>query len=260
MNIEKLSKSLLAGVLQCVAPLLFWSVSGPLFAAESIEFSAEAVQVIPQRPEMRAKMYVGSDKVRSEYLSASGESVADISYVKEGRRVMLLTAQKSYMERKGGNVPSAIAQRSSNDNPCQDVENVACKPLGRESVHGRSSVKWELISNNKGTVERTLMWLDELRMMPLRQIYPDGTVSELRLLKNEDLNGRETEKWKLTVTRSDGQTSHSFQWFDLELKISIREEMEGGYIRELRDIKVGPQPVELFEIPAGFTKITKPKS
>ena len=40
------------------------------------------------------------------------------------------------------------------------------------------------------------------------------------------------------------------QWYDPELKIAIREELPGGYIRELRDIKTGKQEKDLFEIPS----------
>ena len=46
------------------------------------------------------------------------------------------------------------------------------------------------------------------------------------------------------------------QWYDPQLKIAIREELPGGYFRELRDIRVGAQSPQLFTIPAGY-QLTK---
>ena len=34
----------------------------------------------------------------------------------------------------------------------------------------------------------------------------------------------------------------------------IREELPGGYVRELRNIKVGKQAADLFTIPAGYQR------
>jgi len=253
---NRVVKVLQQGTVSGLLAMVLLSIPGMSWALDVIEFSAEAVQSAPERPEMRARMFVGKDVVRSEY-EANGEPVVEIFFIKEQRRVMLLDKQKAYREQSGSELPSAVSKQSSGGNPCDGVANTTCKQLGREAVHGRSSVKWELNSTQGGQKGRTLMWLDELRMMPLRQIYPDGTVSELRLVKNEQLNGRNTEKWELMVTRTDGQTMSSNQWFDLELKIAVREEMAGGYMRELRNIQVGPQPPELFVIPQGYRKVTQ---
>ena len=76
-------------------------------------------------------------------------------------------------------------------------------------------------------------------------------------LGTEQMNGRTTHKWAFTRTRQ-GQTSRSVVWIDPELRTSIREEFQGGYVRELRDVRVGPPPAALFAVPRGYTKIDMP--
>jgi hypothetical protein len=56
----------------------------------------------------------------------------------------------------------------------------------------------------------------------------------------------------MKTTRSDGQSMKSTQWYDPELQIAIREELPGGYFRELRSIQLGPQPDHLFSVPDGY--------
>ena len=50
----------------------------------------------------------------------------------------------------------------------------------------------------------------------------------------------------------------SIQWYDKQLKMVIREELPGGYVRELRNIKLAKQPKELFSIPAGYQRRDEP--
>ena len=73
----------------------------------------------------------------------------------------------------------------------------------------------------------------------------------------ENLNGRSTEKWEFVTTRQ-GQSMRAVFWFDRKLRMPIRREFPGGYVGELRDIKEGTQPVHLFTVPQGYTKIDLP--
>jgi len=77
-------------------------------------------------------------------------------------------------------------------------------------------------------------------------------------LGNMNLSGRETDKWELSFTR-DGKTMQSLVWIDPKLGMPIREEMANMGAMELRNIKEGPQPDNLFEIPAGFEKTAPPQ-
>jgi len=47
----------------------------------------------------------------------------------------------------------------------------------------------------------------------------------------------------------------STQWYDPELRIITREELPGGYFRELKSIEIGPQPPALFKAPADYKQV-----
>ena len=81
---------------------------------------------------------------------------------------------------------------------------------------------------------------------------------EMQPLGPQTLNGRPTERWQMTTTRPDGESLQSTQWYDPQLQISIREELPGGFFRELRNIQVAAQPDRLFTVPAGY-RLMSPK-
>jgi hypothetical protein len=73
------------------------------------------------------------------------------------------------------------------------------------------------------------------------------------------LGGRQTEKWEIAMTGPDGQTVSTFEWYDPELEIAIKQEFPGGMVSEMTNIRVGPQPDQLFGIPAGYERISMPQ-
>lgn len=76
-------------------------------------------------------------------------------------------------------------------------------------------------------------------------------------LGTEQVYGRTTDKWAFTTTEQ-GQTSRTVVWIDRTLRIPVREEIPGGYVRELRDMREGPPPADLFAVPQGYSKIDIP--
>jgi len=82
---------------------------------------------------------------------------------------------------------------------------------------------------------------------------------ERQLVGSETVSGHPTKKYKVTVTGKDG-TYVGYQWLAQDLgELPIRWEDEQGTGRvELRNIKVGRQPADLFEVPAGFQKLAMP--
>jgi hypothetical protein len=77
-------------------------------------------------------------------------------------------------------------------------------------------------------------------------------------LAAESLGDRTTDKWELMITR-EGRTMKTLVWIDPKLGMPIREESSGVGAMELRNIKEGPQPDSLFEIPADFQKVEPPQ-
>jgi len=232
---------------------LWLMVATQSFALDSpVEFSADAVMTTPQQPETRSKIYVSKKAVRTES-NVNNQIIIEIAYPKQGRVVLINTQQRAYKEVK---VNQALMDNKSVDNsPCNQMKDAECKKLGSEKINGIKTEKWQIISNRQGQRIRTLHWIDVKRKLALREFFPDGTVTELKMVLKEEMNGRKTEKWQRTMSRPDGATMVSFQWYDPELKMAIREVLSGGYVRELKNIKISKQAEKLFEIPKGYTLI-----
>jgi hypothetical protein len=233
----------------CWLPLAAYAAGNP------IQFSADAVQQAPQRPDMIARMFVGSQGVRTEY-EVNGQPVVEIVFTSEGRRLVMFPQYRSYMEQAGGKPIDMGVPKDTN--PCATQPGATCTRMGEEKINGRDTEKWEVTRNVEGRSVRSLHWIDKERKLPVREFFADGTVSELHLLGQANVSGRNTEKWELVINTPDGKTITSQQWYDTQLHLTIREEMEGGFVREMRNIKVAAQPAALFRIPAGYQKVSQP--
>jgi hypothetical protein len=76
---------------------------------------------------------------------------------------------------------------------------------------------------------------------------------------NETLDGRAVEKWEMVATMPNQPETRTFQWFDPELELAVRQEYPGGFVSELKNVSVGKQPDHLFSIPAGYERVSAPK-
>lgn len=228
--------------------VLVFSISA-MAAPKSVEFSADAVISMPQTPVKQSKLFVSKQAVRRE-LSVNGRNMIEIVYPEQGKAVMINDFSRSYEERQFNK-----ADKSADNNPCSQIMHSRCQKLGNETIDGIKTEKWQILSNEKGRVMRTLHWIDVKRKLAIREFFPDGSVAELKLVSKEKINGRNTEKWQRTLSRVDGTVTSSFQWYDTELGIAIREELPGGYLRELKNIKVKKQSDELFSVPGDYVRM-----
>lgn len=231
--------------LMCIALMTGYSYA----AKQSIEFSADAVISTPQYPVNQTKLFVSKDAVRSEK-NINGQDIVEIVYLNEGRTVLINDSLKEYKE-KTVLQPNKIKTNS----PCDQIIDAVCEKIGAEEIAGIKTEKWQITSNSRGKKLQTLHWIDVKRKLAIREFFPDGSVAELKMLKKEKVNGRDTEKWQRSLIRPDGKVINSYQWYDTGLKIAIKEELLNGYIRELKNIKVKKQPVSLFNVPSNYKKI-----
>ncbi len=223
-----------------------------------MEFSAQAIQQVPNQPPRLARMHVTREGVRMEY-EQNGQLMVEIFNLAQRRAWLLMPEQRLYMEHiMPDNIPSNFMSGMRDANPCSGLSQVQCQRLGEETVDGRPVMKWEMNGQQDGRMQRSLHWIDQQRNMPLRQLWPDGTVSEMHLIGQETRDGRLTEKWQWQSTGPNGKTQWSTQWYDPQLQITVREELPGGYLRELRDIRVAAQPDTLFQLPAGYQRVVPP--
>lgn len=81
-------------------------------------------------------------------------------------------------------------------------------------------------------------------------VASQGRSLQCQLLGHETLNGRPVVKVKAT----NQENVTSTYWVDPELRTAVRAENPQGTM-ELTNIKIGPQPPELFDIPSGYQKL-----
>jgi outer membrane lipoprotein-sorting protein len=227
-------------------------------AGSGSEFSADLIQSAPQQDEQQGKIYVGKGRMRMEF-DANGSQIIQIVDSQQQVVYMINAKEKSYMRQGGqaGMMPGAGPQDSNN--PCAGMKNITCKRVGEEKINGRLAEKWEFSSTSQAQSGKMTTWLDKERRIPLRQSMPDGSGMELAFRGIEKVSGRKTEKWEMKITSADGESQVSYQWFDPELNMNIREYNAGGFKREMRNIKTGKQPATLFTVPAGYEEITMPQ-
>ena len=210
---------------------------------------------MPGQDSRQGRIYVGANQVRTDN-QINGETIIQIIDMGQQQAIMINPAQKSFMRMKAQGGP-APQDQAGGGNPCAGMQNLACKEVGTDRFNGRPVRKYEISgAGQQGVLQ---VWVDEERSLPVRQIMPDGSGMEMRLVGREQRSGRKVEKWEMEGHGPDGQSQTSLQWYDPELKMNIREERPGGFVRELINIKPGKQPAELFSVPAGYSEIRPPQ-
>jgi hypothetical protein len=230
----------------------------PLCAAAP-EFSADMIQRGPGGETTSGKMVVGDGRIRTE-MSHQGQEIVRISDEGRGVEWILFPENKSYMESRLPGPAGQGPKKPTAEDPCAGIPGVVCSKTGEDVVAGRQVVVWEIVVNREGKAMKGVQWIDKERgpAFMLRQELPTGEKMERSLVGEETLSGRETEKWKIEMTRPDGQTVSTFEWYDPELELAIKQEFPGGMVSEITNIRVGAQPDQLFGVPAGYERMSMP--
>ena len=224
--------------------------NGKEFSAEQVQVGADGSRTVVQR------MYVGANQMRFEQLTGQpGVMIADLA-ARKGYRLM--PERKQYMELPLPPSMGAPGAKAPLD-PCAALQGFQCTKQGEETVNGLVTEKWEISGNHpqQGRIS-SVQWIDKERRIPVKNQMPNGAVFESRMVGSETVNGRAAEKWESTAREGDQvQTSHF--WYDPELNLRVREEFPGGGARELANIQVGPQPANLFQVPADYQRTAAPQ-
>jgi len=111
-------------------------------------------------------------------------------------------------------------------------------------------------------------------LMPSQQMYmesklgdrPDDvnsyTINEMKPMGEEVVNGIPCKKSKVVMTARDGSKMGGFWWMskeDIPIKMDMIAKDKGGKMRmkqELTKLKIGKQKPSLFEVPAGYSKMS----
>ena len=228
----------------------------PQVSATTEEYSAYTKESSQREGEHTGRIFVGKNGVRTEY-EANDEQYAQIINYSTGEVYLVNTGKRTFMRRPLGQAGMAGGQapREPSANPCEGNPGLVCQSLGAEKVNGRDAVKWSLSQKDSDKAGVMTLWLDRQRHIPLRQEMPDGATMSMRVLGMETVNQRKTEKWELTYTGPDGNKRVSYQWYDPVLGTNVRDEQPGVYVRELFEVRPGPQPASLFVVPRDYTEI-----
>ncbi len=221
---------------------------------EATQFSAHAVMSTPGSSDLSTHIYYSPGRIRKEFYYY-GEPVIQILDANKHVSLMCFAHQKLCYENTSQEEIS-IGIDAKIDKPCTESKDVACQNLGEHLVNNRKTIKWKIITKVGNQEQVSQLWLDKEFSIPIKQTLVNGASVELEWLGSEKLGNRETEKWIQQIKLPDGETKQSYQWFDKELKISIREAFPNGNSQELKQIVVENLPDTLFTMPTGFHKKT----
>lgn len=250
MLLHKLITPILTGLMLAALPLL----------SQAVSFSADAVQ-IRNGQFSHARMYWQDDKVRFEYVE-DGAPMVQIFDNKAGKMIWLDTENKRYIEKKlldGQTMDSMVRQSQPLTNPCKVFTQAECTKLKKTEMHGRQAQKW-LITFNDGKYDRHLFqWIDRKLGVVLRQENPDGSVFDVTVRENQEINGRKVRKLEMHAFSATGVTMKGEQWIDEKLNIVVRQQNDAGAMDELRNIKTEKLQASLFAIPKNYTRFEDDK-
>jgi len=84
-----------------------------------------------------------------------------------------------------------------------------------------------------------------------------GEVSR-KAVGSETIDGHPSTKYEVTA-KVDDKTMQVYQWWATDINFPVKTAaIDGSWVMEYRDIKIGSQPDSLFEVPAGYKKMTIP--
>ena len=220
-------------------------------------FSAEAVQTAPGMQPTHMKLHVSRDKsVRIEMMTPQGEIVQQY-FAGSGLMRILYPARKEFIEQKAPaplSMPGDVVM-----NPCDNMPDAKCQNLGVEEINGLQAIHWRVTRKGPNQQVFTMeQWLDKQRGITLREKLPSGTTIDAKMTAKVNINGREAERWEVTMTSVDGKSQSGTRWFDVELGITIREAFPNGSVRELQNIVVKEPDPALFSLPKDYRKLDVP--
>ncbi len=125
-------------------------------------------------------------------------------------------------------------------------------PEGAMIIRIDKGVSWMLMPSEKMYME------NRIDMSRVPKTSKDlGAEIERTSLGMETVNGQPAEKFKVTY-RDNGKTESAYQWLvNSTIHVKI-EAVDGSWSMEYRNLSLGAQPADLFEIPAGYEKMTIP--
>ncbi len=113
------------------------------------------------------------------------------------------------------------------------------------------NVVWMLMPGEKMYIEQAM----DPRTVANTQENVAGEI-ERTAEGNEMVNGRNATKYRVTF-ETQGRRESVFQWMDEAAHIPVKTAaIDGSWSTEFKNIQTGPQKQDLFEVPAGYSKMS----
>ena len=113
-------------------------------------------------------------------------------------------------------------------------------------------VSWMLMSSDKMYMENPI----DMSRVPRSSKTFDGEI-ERTSLGMDTVDGRQAEKFQVTYTEK-GKPVSVYQWIlNQEIPVKV-EAVDGSFSMEYKNVSMGAQPADLFEVPSGYTKMSMP--
>ena len=225
------------------------------FNAHAVSFTADAVQHRGTEVS-HARMFWNDGSVRFEYMD-QGIPMVQIFDNKNSKVIWLDSAKKVYMERELSDqraVP-VMAGTEKKYNPCDDFPDAECTRLKSAELNDRQTDKWLITYKVDSRDQHVFQWIDRKHHILVRQENPDGSVLDVKILDDQEINGRQVRRVDMNAIDSDGNSVRATQWYDPVLDIVVRQQADDGLIDELRNIKLETIKAEMFAIPEGYRTV-----
>jgi hypothetical protein len=139
----------------------------------------------------------------------------------------------------------------------------------REMVMGSGGEKMLMITRQDKKVAWTLMPSEKMYMeSSIAQTGDKSDISQYKIEQTvvgpETVNGVNTTKSKILMTGPKGEKMAGFMWTTKENilvkmdAIAVDKQQKHRYKTELTNLKIGKQDPSLFEVPAGYQKMSIP--
>lgn len=221
----------------------------PLFAKD---FTATAVMSAPGRADISSRIYVADGKIRKEFFYY-GEPVIQILDSHNSISLMCFSEQMvCYENTLVETIENGLYVEDAN--PCAGKEGVTCVRESEVTLNKRKTFKWKLTTKQGEEEIHNFVWMDAELNIPVKNLIDGSTSLELVWMGDELVNDRQTQHWmEIKYTPAQLPVKRK-QWFDKELKISIKDLYPNGSIQELKHIVISKLDPKLFEVPIGFEK------
>jgi outer membrane lipoprotein-sorting protein len=168
---------------------------------------------------------------------------------------LLLTVSAFAIEFSSDMVTTASGQRHSSKIYMQGKKFRMESPEqpGYNIMRSDKNVMWMVMPEQKSYME---MKIDPSKQ-PRTEEKVEGEVSR-KLIGSETIDGRGCDKYEITYKDREN-TTRMHQWMAKDIKFPVKmAAVDGSWIVEYKNIKMGNQPDSLFEVPAGYAKMGMP--